>query len=1330
MTRPLWIALLMLFATTSVVAQVERVLPRKGGGSSLEGTEFLVGFMQNEIQESDTDPRLQIFICSQYDATVNIKFPGQPFTQIRRIAANTVHVETVLPIFEATASEYVQRKSISITSDVPIVVYALSTLATSTDSYTAIPVKHLGTQYLTVNMPADQYRMRNPLIPELDTTKRRAEFMIMAVEDRTDVTITPTVQTEQGRPANVPFQVQLDSGETYLVKAARTLVGYGDLSGSRINADKPIAVLSGHMRTSVPTDVNASKDHLVEMLPPMQTWGMEYVTTPFAMVEEGDVVRLMTADVDTHIEIITEDGLVDQFFTRAGEWRDVRLMKPAYYRSNKPFFVMQFMPSSRPFAGTNPNYDPAMVVVPPLDQYVERALFQFPILDSTPQIGSAQRFYYFINVVAEAKAIPSMRVNQLLVKDIAPEIETQQVPGTDLYWATVPLTPAVYTITADSGLFSGVMYGTSYADSYANLFGVAYEPLPQDDRSPPEYALDVSCGDIDGLVVDVSPDSALLTEVIVQTAQTFNYRWAISNPLDEFGKTQISAWVRDRWQDARFVVHAYDHKGNGREWLFEYDAPAISVPDRIVLEASTGDTICVPVSVVNVDSTARTISSISLWLPGHFSLKDTVAAGTVVAPGDSVVVTLCYVSDSTGLQRSARLIVDLGCGLTKEIELVGRTTTSIETADHDFGPVRLGDTVCVDLPIVNTGIAAISIDSIVKGAGQDYWYDVASVPLPRMLQPGDTIWVRVCYSPSGEGSTERTDTVATAPRLGATMWIRGRGVAPLVRQIFVDWGKRRVGLDYDTLSRLHNDGSGACRVTPGAPVVGEAAFDVTSITSRAAFGLAPGEGIDLPLRFSPSREGPFADTIPLVVDWALHPRVEVILLGQGMLPIAEPNDIDMGDVVIGQQRDSVVDYLRSIGSEDLEVFAIRHVGPDVTAFVVDPAVDAMQVLPMGSTVVGNLRFTPTRLGQHTMEIEVDHATVGNDTITSVIRIRGNGIDEPVRSWAAALRCPDTVDACVQDTFVVVVTNTGTLDITPVRVDIEIMSTLRSFTDQLGPLRPGAERTYTFTEISTRASISRDVRAVVWLDDGESITITKNVELRSSEPDFDLEISDPVANGGSVVVSFSAQRTDSLDVPENLEILLTAPADRWEPNVSPIPVRVTDRTGVNRVVMAAVTRIADRTMIVLSEPVQAPYDLRGELVGTPLWRDVNGIVLDGQVSATSCSDEVTDRLLLTVEACGGNLRSVLFDALPQVRVSIVGHPVGDQLDLLIESSHETEIQLHLLSATGEVAVLADKFPLQKGIHHCNFSTSDRASGFYGLIVRYGSGEQILPVVLVK
>ena len=65
--------------------------------------------------------------------------------------------------------------------------------------------------------------------------------------------------------------ITLDSGECFLIQGLEGDVGTNDLTGTLIQSNNPIGVLSGHVRTSVYQGLDLpydTKDHIIDMLPP------------------------------------------------------------------------------------------------------------------------------------------------------------------------------------------------------------------------------------------------------------------------------------------------------------------------------------------------------------------------------------------------------------------------------------------------------------------------------------------------------------------------------------------------------------------------------------------------------------------------------------------------------------------------------------------------------------------------------------------------------------------------------------------------------------------------------------------------------------------------------------------------------------------------------------------------------------------------------------------------------------------------------------------------------------------------------------------------------
>lgn len=1335
----------MLFCFTVVVAchalqaQVERILPRRST-SSLEGTAFVVGFMQNEIGNISVEPRLQIFISSQYDAVVTITYPTAPFQQIRYIAANTVHVETVPSNYACETSEVVERKAIGIVSTAPIVVYALNSLATSTDSYSVIPIKHLGMQYFTVNMPTDYYQPRWPNA-ELDTARRVGEFMIMGVKNNTDVTITPATTTRNNQPAWRPFSVTLDSGEVYQVQARAGSYGMNDLTGSRIEADRPVAVLSGHMRSSVPTRQRDSKDHLVEMLPPLEKWGTEYVTTPFAQVEGGDIIRIMAADADTRVEMIADGATFEHTFSRAGEWRDLTVSAPVLYRGNKPFFVTQFMPSSRVASGTSPFYDPAMVVVPSTDRFVQHALFQFPTLDTNVQVGTPREFYYYVNLVAEAAALPTLRVNVKRVLDLAPEIQTQVVPGTDLHWAQVRFVPGVYLLTADTGRFSGVMYGTAYADSYANLFGVSYEPIVERERTPPSYQLQVSCGSVKGVIADVGVDSVQLRSVQVQTALTYNYTWIISNPIDNKGSIEFSAQVRDLSKPAQLVIHTYDVLGNGKEWLYQYVPSQFRAPTAVDVSVMQQQRTCVPVSIVNTGDSTITIASVRLNGDPQF-VFDEPPTQTTIAPGDSLTVVVCYEPSTASGSRRCVVEVMIDCGRRIQVPVRVATSASLVAQDLDLGRVRIGDTVCGSVPIVNNGLDPVDVDAVTIGmlmgtASTAPWFEIQSTrpSLPARLQRGDTLWLEICATPDSEDSVTRTDTIMSTPDLGVMTTVRVRGVQPRVASHIIDWGRQRVGTRQARDVVMANTGSGSCVLSFVSSAIAQGVFD--DAASEFPLQLGPSQSRTLMLAFTPPAVGIYRDTITLEVDWRPHEPVTIILLGEGVEPVLQTQDIDMGDVVVGMVKDSVVQYLSATGTMPSTIRAVRVMGPDDTSFVTDARLAQLTDVQSGQQVLGSLRFLPERVGEHRMVIELDHdGGRAGSTETALVRIRGRGLAIPVPDFVASLIGAPRAIACTPLPVQLVVRNTGETD---VRIDSVVMQ-YRSGTSTssniphmwYGPfpvLAPMEQTSWQVDLLPIADGSNVVVVADVYANDTLYRTDTYRCSVDAATPSMRVSPRSSLVYGEPMQLHIQIQQPQRLAAPARYRLRLTAPADRWT-FVRDVPLLATVEGASTATVPVTVGQIADGCYLEVEVPGGDSHTLTMDVTGIPYWKDQSPVLVAVELLPDQCYPGADTSIGLAGSVCGGNVRAVNLGALPVVTAVVLDHPASEVIAVELQTTVDTEIRVHLWDVTGQRYQLADKFSLQKGTTQCNFSAYGVASGIYQLVIGYGNGETTLPIVLVK
>lgn len=1327
-------------------AQVERVLPRRNQ-SSFEDTRFVIGFMQNEIfipgvYEPPIDGLvLQIFIASDYNASVTIDLPnGSRF--IRNVLANTVYTETLDPQLMMHVSERPMRQCVFVTSDVPVVVYAINTIAASTDTYIALPMKHLGTEYRAVTRSNDYYPPNDGSSANqrlFDTTQRQAEFMVMAVEDNTMVQYTPSSSTEGGVPAGQTSSVLLQRGECFLVKSGKVGKGQGDLTGSLVKTNRPVAFLSGHVRSSVPLSYGSrfSKDHLVEMLPPTSLWGSEHATVPFGSgIRSGDYIRIVAAQDNTTVTFTSATGTGTQVIPNAGDWveyRDVRF--PTRWVSDKPTMVAQFMVSQY-YAGTN-YADPAMVIVPPVQYFATRALFQFPKMQLQSGGPIPQPFFYFVNVLCEASGLSTFRINGTLVSTLDPAILTQTVPGTNLHWAQLSLNAGVYVLQVDSGSFSGVMYATTFVDSYANMFGASFEPRKRLDLSPPNFHVSSDCFKIQGAITDTVTEAGFskkLYEVNVMRDRTSNYTWQVIGPTDTTGSVEFDATVSDPWKDALMVIQAWDDQGNGKEWLYFYHAPKVAVPAAIKFQGGSGQ-VCSTLVVTNTDTMTLVIPSIRLVGDKRYSMKNPTLDTVRLAPGDSILLDVCFTFDGSRQPAFGTIFIDLPCGLKKEVRLSMTILASIKTTNVDFGAVRIGDTLCKSVAIVNDGNIDVVIDSLtLSSVYPEYTPNVVGLRLPRTLVPGDTLWMSVCFTPTTETVTSRVDTVHASPQAKDVVQYRGRGVRPRVANVIVDWKKRRVGTMNDSSLTLQNTGSASCTVRAVDLLGDTIQFSADELLASRITGVItiPSAGIaSTDVSFHPIGVGRWSATTSLVVDWQFHDTVAVQLVGEGTLPIIVTQDIDLGTVKLDERKDSVCVLYAAGGTEVLTVDKATTGGQDISAFTIQPSVLTPRRLAIGEDVRGAIGFVPQRIGRHDAWIDVTHdAAPAYGRVVSRIRITANVVGLDTTNVSTLVNASPSLIACTETPVSVRFQNTGNTIVTLNNVAFELNGGTVGGDTAMYPVLVLPDSSISINVVcSADARSNGAFKATFTYNDSLTITALHQFAIVVSSATLDLPAGMSSSPGSTEVMQFTAGVQAALSTPIPFVVEIRADVERF---------RITTGTVVASVNEGGLQSTMDLLLnsngvvhtFTAPRLISTPFVVNWELPVGVLWKDASNSFLFGHVLSTNCTTKASDSTEFGVNLCASNLRAIRFGAMPVIDVSVAPIPATTYLELRCTSTSDEEIHVDLIDQTGTRITIGQNLSLKKGTQYLKFPCSKLTAGWYQVVVVGKSGSLVVPVIIVN
>ncbi len=291
---------------------------------------------------------------------------------------------------------------------------------------------------------------------------------IAAVDDGTTIEVIPTASTAAGPgvPAGTagnPFEITLDEGDIAEVMVTLPNVS---LSGTRIEANKPIAVFTAHECANVPANAFAC-DHLEEQLSGVRLWGQDFAASRVPVRSAGSpetsLWQIQASENGTTVSLSADadvSGLPDSPISlAAGEVVEFYVGGTAtspgdfVINANKPIAVMNYMTGADnpPSTGTG---DPAMVQLSPTEQFLPRYVVLVPSEWTTDVL------------VVTRTAGNDIELDGANIDDG----EFIEIDNGEFEVARVVVTDGVHTLESDAG-FSVVVVGYDEYDSYAYLGG-------------------------------------------------------------------------------------------------------------------------------------------------------------------------------------------------------------------------------------------------------------------------------------------------------------------------------------------------------------------------------------------------------------------------------------------------------------------------------------------------------------------------------------------------------------------------------------------------------------------------------------------------------------------------------------------------------------------------------------------------------------------------------------------------------------------------------------------------------------------------------------------
>lgn len=350
----------------------------------------------------------------------------------------------------------------------PVQVLALNRGNKTSDAFTILPVAGLDQVYVVLAYKSDG-TSRNGT--SLNSSSTPSQIAIVATENNTQVNVSLSVaRTYISRSSRL--NVTLQRGEVFLVQANMGIPDNldDDLSGSRIVANKPVAVFAGHQRAQVPKIAERdrpTRSMMAQQLPPVSTWGKRYIIAPFPNAgNEGgsgtDVFRVLAGSDGTTVSL--DDAFL--VLLDAGQWYEGPLDDAHLLSANRPILVAQYRKSAsdtQSGADALPG-DPCMLIPPPVEQYLPALRWNNPdVRDAADNIVFAPDNQH-VTILAAASDVAKLQFDAAQAASI---FTFNPIGETSFVWATGKVTPGLHSVSGAEAAVFVTGYGNQDAYSYS-----------------------------------------------------------------------------------------------------------------------------------------------------------------------------------------------------------------------------------------------------------------------------------------------------------------------------------------------------------------------------------------------------------------------------------------------------------------------------------------------------------------------------------------------------------------------------------------------------------------------------------------------------------------------------------------------------------------------------------------------------------------------------------------------------------------------------------------------------------------------------------------------
>jgi hypothetical protein len=919
------------------------------GHEITDGTEYW--FCVPHCKKSSNEPvrwgnfPIQLWISSKvitkgYYESADGTVPRTPFSvgpdnpKVLRLSDNLMH--------QTADNEIVRSKGIHVFADDPVSIRVFVAYQWSGEAFNVIPLEWNGTKYYTLNMYQDYCRMEDGT-----DDYKPCQIVITATEDYTNISYKPTAETAAGIKPGQTGKATLMKGQTFLIEAKilpdKNQQWSTDLTGTCIEANKKIYVISGHTKGAFPRFPKTMygirsafvRNMLCDMMLPVELLGTEYISAPLKYInrvvwglmpdDKGDIIRFVPTQDGTIIYQMRDDGTEIKQISptlKAGTWYDILSMtKPAYYQSNKPVLVGQYGKSYVNSLTITNKSDGDSPLNPPLSgQGMMFSLIPPEHWCSFASFRNADGMDNFIYITFRAEYIDSLKFDGIFFKTKF-GTAIKYILGTPYAYITEQITSGPHFIMGLGGAtFTAYPYGTW--DKEKDGFSYGY-PAAINYASDCNDSINVKdkmvCGIVDGTVtaVNIKPDTncAALFSIIFKQSHSYNYSYIPDSTFKYGNKTAKFKFVpKDVSDSAIAVINFMSRSGRIVTKTYQYYPEKVASDPQLVNFGVLvpKDTICMEFDIVNKGKVAAKINELKLKRGSvEYWFKAKVWPFTL-AQGERKTVTVCAAPTKiSNLPVIDTVIAVLTC-YEKPITTLFLQTSDpiISISDADWGCQPVGKETAQTVTITNEADADVTIE------GPPTWPAADKVIFthtdldtysnwPITIKKGGAYNFQVYFKPNAPGNFKTTawfTSNAQKEKIWSD-WV-GCGINPGPTITGYDWGKVRVIDSFATVDKYEGTVIINC--------LGDTIIDFVDLVIDTSSGLSgifeivkpsttkllPNTPINVKVYFSPKIESKYLTTVTISTLYKGSLKKDTAKIqGTGVLPHINVAGEDFGSLI-------------------------------------------------------------------------------------------------------------------------------------------------------------------------------------------------------------------------------------------------------------------------------------------------------------------------------------------------------------------------------------------------------------------------------------------------